>query len=243
MQERLQKILSAAGVASRREAEKIIASGRVCVNGVPVSEMGFRADPDKDTITLDGKPVRPERDKIYIMLNKPAGYVTTMKDPQGRLIVRDLLKVVQERVYPVGRLDYNTEGLLLLTNDGEWANTLAHPRHEVDKEYLVRLRGRISREQIASLSEGVDLEDGRTSPAVVKVVRESENNTWISVTIHEGRYRQVRRMCEAVNIQVVRLKRSRYAFLDLGNLKPGQYRRLTGDEISGLMKIGRPRKK
>jgi 23S rRNA pseudouridine2605 synthase len=238
MQERLQKILSKAGVASRREAESIISSGRVAVNGVTVTEMGVKADPDKDIIMLDGKPVAPVQTKVYIMLNKPAGYVTTMKDPEGRRIVTELLKDVKERVYPVGRLDYNTEGLLLLTNDGEWANNLAHPRHEVDKEYQVRIRGRISQEQIDRLAGGVDLDDGRTAPATVRVIRQSENNTWVSIVIHEGRYRQVRRMCEAVNLQVVRLKRSSYGFLDLGELRPGEYRRLTGNEVAGLKKSG-----
>ena len=236
MQERLQKILAAAGVASRREAEQIIASGRVGVNGVIVSEMGFKADLDIDIVTVDGKRIISGTAKIYIMLYKPAGYVTTMKDPQGRQIVTDLLKDVKERIFPVGRLDYNTEGLLLLTNDGEWANTLAHPRHEVDKEYQVRVRGKVSPAQIRHLSEGVELEDGRTAPAVVRIIRESDNNTWISVTIHEGRYRQVRRMCEALDLQVVRLKRSRYGFLELGNLKPGEYRRLTDVEANRLRK-------
>src|SRR5512135_1519466 len=208
MQERLQKILARAGIASRREAENMIASGRVAVNGVVVTEMGFKADPDADRITFDGKAVRAESAKVYILLNKPAGYVTTMKDPEGRPIVTSLLKGVKERVFPVGRLDYNTEGLLLLTNDGEWANTLAHPRHEVDKEYLVRVRGGVAPEQVRRLADGVELEDGRTAPARVQVVRESENNTWLSVTIHEGRYRQVRRMCDEVGLTVVRLKRS-----------------------------------
>jgi 23S rRNA pseudouridine2605 synthase len=239
MQERLQKILSRAGVASRREAEGMISSGRVAVNGVTVTELGSKADPDTDVIMLDGKAVTPERSKVYIMLNKPAGYVTTMKDPEGRRIVTELLKDVKERVYPVGRLDYNTEGLLLLTNDGEWANALAHPRHEVDKEYRVRIRGCISREQVDMLAGGVDLDDGRTAPATVRVLRQSENNTWISITIHEGRYRQVRRMCEAVNLQVVRLKRSRYGILDLGELKPGEYRRLDKNEVAGLRTSGR----
>ncbi len=236
MQERLQKILAAAGVASRREAEQIIASGRVGVNGVIVSEMGFKADLDIDIVTVDGKRISSGTAKIYIMLYKPAGYVTTMKDPQGRQIVTDLLKDVKERIFPVGRLDYNTEGLLLLTNDGEWANTLAHPRHEVDKEYQVRIRGKITPAQVRHLSEGVDLDDGRTAPAAVGIIRESENNTWISVTIHEGRYRQVRRMCEAIGLQVVRLKRSRYGFLELGKLRPGEYRRLTDAEAARLRK-------
>ncbi len=239
MQVRLQKILASAGVSSRREAEKIIASGRVVVNGVIVSEMGFKADPDNDIITVDGKRISSGTRKIYILLHKPAGYVTTMKDPQGRPIVTDILVDVKERVFPVGRLDYNTEGLLLLTNDGEWANALAHPRHEVEKEYQVRVRGRVTPAQIGELSQGVDLDDGKTAPAEVKPIRESEKNTWLSVTIHEGRYRQVRRMCEAVSLQVVRLKRTRYGFLDLGKLKPGEYRILTGAEVARLRHSGR----
>lgn len=234
MLERLQKILSAAGIASRRAAEEIITSGRVAVNGKVVTELGSRADPAQDRITVDGKAIRSEGVRSYIVLNKPVGYVTTMKDPQGRPVVTDLLKGVKERVYPVGRLDYNTEGVLLLTNDGELANRLAHPRHEVEKEYLVRVRGSVAPEQFQHLAEGVDLEDGRSAPAVVKPVRESENNTWISITIHEGRFRQVRRMCEAVGLTVVRLKRSRYGILESGDLKPGEFRFLAPAEVDGL---------
>lgn len=237
MLERLQKILAGAGIASRREAENIIAAGRVCVNGRVVTEMGCKADPLKDCITVDGKKVHLVSEKIYLMLNKPAGYVTTMKDPQGRQIVTELLKDIGKRVFPVGRLDYNTEGLLLLTNDGEWANTLAHPRHEVDKEYLVRIRGKISLHQIEKISAGVELDDGKTAPAVFKLIQESEKNTWFSLTIHEGKYRQVRRMCEAVGLSVVRLKRARYGTLTLGDLKPGKYRHLTAAEVL-LVKSG-----
>ncbi len=240
MLERLQKILSRAGVASRREAEGMITAGRVAVNGTIVTELGSKADPDRDRITLDGRPVHPAEERLYILLNKPVGYVTTMKDPQGRPIVTSLLKGVKERVFPVGRLDYNTEGLLLLTNDGEWANTLAHPRHEVDKEYLVRVRGSVSPEQLRRLADGVELEEGRTAPAGVHIVRESESNTWLSVTIHEGRYRQVRRMCEAVSLSVVRLKRSRYGSLEIGKLRPGEYRFLAADEVARLRREGTP---
>uniref|UniRef100_A0A831XF59 Pseudouridine synthase n=1 Tax=Geobacter metallireducens TaxID=28232 RepID=A0A831XF59_GEOME len=234
MEERLQKILSRAGVASRREAERMITDGRVAVNGKAVTELGAKADPSRDTVTLDGKAVSATAKRVYILLNKPVGYVTTMKDPEGRPIVTDLLKGLGVRVYPVGRLDYNTEGLLLLTNDGAWANRLAHPRHEVDKEYLVRVKGTVSREQISRLEQGVELEDGRTAPARVSVTRQSDNNTWISVTIHEGRYRQVRRMCEAVGLSVVRLRRVRYGVLPLGELKIGEYRHLTQGEVAAL---------
>jgi len=237
MQERLQKILAHAGIASRREAETIIVSGRVAVNGRVVTELGSKADPYSDRITLDGKPIRIESKKVYILLNKPAGYVTTMKDPQGRPVVKDLLTGVKERIYPVGRLDYNTEGLLLLTNDGELTNRLAHPRHEVEKEYMVRVQGRVLPDQIKLLTEGVDLDDGLSAPAVVKPISESENNTWISISIHEGRYRQVRRMCEAVGLNVVRLKRTRYAFLETGELKVAEYRHLSAGEVSRLYAI------
>ena len=235
MLERLQKILSRAGVASRRESETMITAGRVAVNGSVVTELGTRADAGKDRITLDGKPIRVKEERLYILLYKPAGYVTTLKDPEGRLVVTTLLKGITERVYPVGRLDYNTEGLLLLTNDGDWANGLAHPRHEVEKEYLVKVRGTPSKEQIRRLAEGIDLDEGRTAPATVALERESEKNSHLSVTIHEGRYRQVRRMCEAVGLTVAALKRVRYGFLRLGELKPGEFRLLTADEVKRLV--------
>jgi len=240
MQERLQKILSQAGIASRRESEKIITDGRVAVNGSVVTELGTKADPDQDIITVDGKPLTIEEQRVYLLLYKPVGYMTTMKDPEGRPIVSDLLKGVKERVYPIGRLDYNTEGLLLLTNDGELANQLMHPSHEVDKGYLVRVSGHVSPEQMKRLSEGVRLEDGMTAPAKVLPVSESEHNSWISITIHEGRYRQVRRMCEAVGLSVVRLKRSRYDFLEIGKLKPGEFRHLAPEEVAKLRRKGKP---
>lgn len=243
MLERLQKILSQAGVASRREAEKIITAGRVAVNGAVVTELGTKADSERDRITLDGKPVKVQGTMLYILLYKPVGYMTTLKDPEGRPIVTDLLKGIKERVYPVGRLDYNTEGLLLLTNDGAWANQLMHPRHEVEKEYMVRVRGQVAPTQIRKLAEGVELDDGRTAPAVVKLVKESDSNTWLSITIHEGKYRQVRRMCEAVSLSVVRLKRSRYGVLDLGELKPGEHRLLTPAEAAHLGGGGLPAKR
>jgi len=242
MEERLQKILSRAGITSRRGAEELITAGRVAVNGLVVTELGVKADPDRDSITLDGKKVDHAVAGVYLLLYKPAGYMTTLKDPEGRPLVTDLLKDVRERVYPVGRLDYNTEGLLLLTNDGAWANALAHPRHEVDKGYHVRIRGKVTQEQLRKLAAGVELEDGKTAPAVVSLVRESESNTWLSITIHEGRYRQVRRMCEAVGLSVVRLKRVSYAFLNLEGLKSGEHRSLTLGEVEHLRRMGRGEK-
>lgn len=244
MQERLQKILSRAGVASRRHAEELIASGRVSVNGRTVSEQGTKADPDNDDIRVDGKPVVIPSTHRYLLLNKPPGYITTLNDPQGRPLVTDLLKGITQRLFPVGRLDYNTEGLLILTSDGEWANRLAHPRHGVEKEYHVRVRGAVTSRQLQTLAEGVQLDDGITSPATVGLLRESGNSSWISVAIHEGRYRQVRRMCEAVGLTVVRLRRVRYGSVSLGTLKPGEWRDLSPDEIrslaGGTARDGRP---
>jgi 23S rRNA pseudouridine2605 synthase len=234
MQERLQKIISQAGITSRRAAEELILAGRVSVNGTVVTELGTKADPVTDKVTVDGKPVKPVSEHLYILLNKPVGYMTTLDDPGGRQLVTDLLKDIKERVYPVGRLDYNTEGLLLLTNDGEWANKLMHPRHEIDKEYHVRIRGKVHQSQLDQLACGVMIDDRKTAPATVQLIKEGEQNDWISITIHEGRNRQVRRMCEAVSLSVVRLRRVRYGAVWMGDLKIGQYRLLTGDEVSGL---------
>lgn len=240
MLERLQKIISAAGITSRRASETLILNGQVTVNGVVVTELGSKADPDKDTITVSGKTLKIDSQRLYILLNKPPGYITALKDGQGRPLVTDLLKDMPERVYPVGRLDYNTEGLLLLTNDGEWANRLMHPRHEIEKEYHVRVRGKVTDQQLIRMAAGVELDDGMTAPAVVNLVKSGEQNDWISVAIHEGRNRQVRRMCEAVNLSVVRLKRIRYGTLMLGTLRAGQFRYLTDAEVQLL--AGEPAK-
>jgi len=237
MLERLQKIISAAGITSRRASEALILNGQVAVNGVVVTELGSKADPDKDTITVDGKALKINAQRLYILLNKPPGYITALKDSQNRPLVTDLLKDMPERVYPVGRLDYNTEGLLLLTNDGEWANRLMHPSHEIEKEYHVRVRGKVIDQQLKRMAEGVELEDGMTAPAVVNLVKSGEQNDWISVAIHEGRNRQVRRMCEAVSLSVVRLKRIRYGSLMLGTLRAGQFRYLTDAEVRQLADI------
>jgi 23S rRNA pseudouridine2605 synthase len=234
MQERLQKILAKAGLASRRAAETMITEGRVMVNGKVVTELGTKADPEADKITLDGKPVSVSKKRVYLLLNKPAGYVTTLADPGGRPVVTELVKDIKERLFPVGRLDFNTEGLLLLTNDGEWANTLAHPSHEVEKEYLVKIRGDLSADKIAQLCEGIKLEDGWTAPAKVDIIRVLEKNVWFTIVIHEGRYRQVRRMCEALGLPLVKLKRVRYGNILLGELKSGEYRLLEPAEVKTL---------
>jgi 23S rRNA pseudouridine2605 synthase len=235
MLERLQKLISQAGITSRRAAEELILNGRVTVNGTVVTELGSKADPAQDRIAVDGKPLQFSEKHLYILLNKPTGYITALKDSQGRPLVTDLLKGVEERVYPVGRLDYNTEGLLLLTNDGEWANRLMHPRHEVEKEYHVRVRGKVLDQQLKRMAGGVELEEGVTAPAEVRLVKNSDQNDWISVAIHEGRNRQVRRMCEAVSLSVVRLRRVRYGSLEIGALKPGQFRYLSEAEVKGLL--------
>lgn len=234
MQERLQKLISQAGISSRRASEELIVNGRVAVNGTVVTELGSKADSAIDIITVDGKQLIFPSSRLYILLNKPAGYMTTLDDPEGRPLVTDLLPEVKERVYPVGRLDYNTEGLLLLTNDGDWANKLMHPRHEIDKEYHVRIRGKAHKSQIDQLAAGVLLDDKKTAPATVSLIKDGEQNDWLSITIHEGRNRQIRRMCEAVSLSVVRLKRVRYGSLNLGVLKTGQFRLLTDAEVSEL---------
>jgi len=234
MTERLQKIIAAAGITSRRAAEELILAGRVAVNGNVVTELGAKADPATDQITLDGAPVKPAETLYYVLLHKPAGYVTSLKDPQGRQLVTELVKDVNARLFPVGRLDYNSEGLLLLTNDGAWANRLMHPRHQVDKEYHVRVRGKVDQQQIKRLNDGIELEDGPVSGATVRLLKTDQNNDWLSVTIREGRNRQVRRMCAAAGLSVVRLRRIRYGNLTLGGLKPGEYRLLTKQEAADL---------
>ncbi len=236
MKERLQKLIAAAGLASRRQAERWIAAGRITVNGRPAG-LGDQADAERDRIEVDGRPLRLEQPKVYLLLNKPAGYVTTACDPQGRKVVSDLLRDVKVRVFPVGRLDLNTEGLLLLTNDGDLAARLTHPRHQVAKTYLVRVRGALTAASRQRLEEGVKLDDGLTAPAKVAKVRSSGSHTWLELTINEGRNRQVRRMCEAVGHSVSRLKRIGLAFLLLEGLRVGQYRQLTAAEVKRLKKL------
>jgi 23S rRNA pseudouridine2605 synthase len=212
----------------------MITAGRVSVNGQIVTELGSKADPENDVIKVDGKAVTISKKRIYLLLNKPAGYVTTLADPGGRPVITELIKDIPERLFPVGRLDFNTEGLLLLTNDGEWANRLAHPSHEVEKEYLVKIRGTLPVEKIAELTKGIKLDDGWTAPAKVEIIRILEKNVWFTITIHEGRYRQVRRMCEALDLPLVKLKRVRYGNILLGELKSGEHRLLDPAEVKIL---------
>jgi len=237
MEERLQKIISAAGVASRRAAEELIVEGRVRVNGKVVTELGAKADANNDHIKVDGKLINPKQPQTYIMLNKPAGYVTTMSDPEGRPTVQDLLKGIKTRVYPVGRLDYNTEGLLLMTNDGDFAHLITHPKHEFPKTYLAKVKGVLDERSIEMLEKGVFLQDGKTAPAKVKKIRKEEMNSWVEITIHEGRKRQVRRMFDHVGRSVIKLKRIRTGGLSLGDLTEGRFRHLTLDEVKTLREV------
>ena len=236
MQQRLQKIIAAAGYCSRRRAEDLIAAGRVRVND-QVAKLGDQADAENCQILIDGKPIRAAEESTYLLLNKPLGVVTTLNDPDGRRVVTDLVRDYTVRLFPVGRLDINTSGLLLMTNDGDLANRLAHPSHQVDKRYLVKIRGQLTNESKIRLAEGVLLDDGMTAPARVEKVRVSGGHTWFELCIHEGRNRQVRRMCEALGYQVSRLVRIGYAFLALGDLAPGQARALTKTEVNRLKKL------
>ena len=231
---RLQKVLAHAGIASRREAEKIILSGRVKVDGKVITELGTKVDPEKNCIEVDDKPISRAEKKGYYLLNKPKGCVTTMKDPRGRLTVNDLLKDIDERVYPVGRLDYDTTGVLIITNDGELANALAHPKKEIEKCYHALVQGTPSNEALKRLREGVQLEDGKTAPAKVRVLEIKENKSWLEIIIHEGKNRQVKRMCEAIQHKVLSLKRTRFGPLELGDLRAGELRELTANEIKTL---------
>jgi pseudouridine synthase len=245
---RLQKILSTSGVASRRAAERLMTEGRVTVNGQTVRELGTRADPDADDIRVDGRAVRQRSRRLYLLVNKPRGYVTTRSDPEDRPTVLDLVPGLHDYIYPVGRLDYDSEGLLLLTNDGDLAAALTHPSHEVAREYHARVRGTPDARAIDDLSRGIMIDGRRTAPAEVAVVAtgagQHGDQSLLSITLHEGRTRQVRRMCETVGHPVVRLRRVRIGPLTDPALKPGMCRPLTAREVDALRRVaghtGRP---
>ncbi|MBE6795266.1 MAG: rRNA pseudouridine synthase [Ruminococcaceae bacterium] len=234
-QERLQKYLSECSVASRRKSEELIKAGKVKVNG-RVAQIGDKIDTKKDTVTVNGKKVVAVKQKYYIMLNKPRGYVTTMSDELGRKCVAELVQDVGAVVYPVGRLDRDSEGLLLLTNDGEFANAVMHPRKHVPKTYRVTVRSNINDAQIEKLENGIDIDgDGReTLPASVRVIEKSAARSVLEITIFEGRNRQIRKMCESVSLEVIRLKRNAVGSIKLGMLQPGKWRELTDDEVHKL---------
>lgn len=242
--ERLQKILSKAGVASRREAEKLIIAGRVTVNGT-VAKLGDQAE-ESDTIAVDGTVIGKAEEKLYFLLNKPRGYLCTVKDDRGRRTVLELLSDIKEYIYPVGRLDYNTTGLLLLTNDGEFMNGLLHPSREVHKTYAAKVKGIPDNGKLKTLRQGVMLEDGITAPAEVRLIERGTKETedgrfldWstVQLTIHEGRNRQVRRMMSAVGHDVLALKRTAFAGLNLQGVGVGKYRELTKEEVTRLRSL------
>ncbi len=237
MAERLQKIIARAGIASRRAAEEMILNGRVTVDGQTITELGGKYDSSRQKICVDGKPLTLAEKKVYYLLNKPKGYLSTAKDERGRRTVLDLLPEVSERVYPLGRLDNNTEGLLIISNDGDLMNGLLHPRYKVNKTYVARVAGVPSEKLLDKLRQGIKLEDSMTAPAVVKMLETSDNEAKVEITIHEGRNRQVRRMFAAIGCDVRALKRVKFAGLTLKGVKRGHYRPLTDEEITELYKI------
>lgn len=232
---RLQKYLAQCGIASRRACEDMIRAGRVTVNDEKVTEMGFKVDPEAALICVDGRPVYLAAHKVYYILNKPMGVICAASDPFGRRTVIDCLEGVTERIYPVGRLDYETEGLLLLTNDGDFAHRVLHPSFEVEKTYYTVVIGRMTPEAARRLRQGVRLEDGVTAPAKVQILHRSPTSTTLALTIHEGRNRQVRRMMEAVGYGVQYLRRDKLGALTLEGLPTGAWRSLTQRELSCFM--------
>jgi 23S rRNA pseudouridine2605 synthase len=235
MEQRLQKIIAEMGLASRRKAEEIILEGRVTVNG-QVATIGMKADTLKDHIKVDGKLLfRPEK-KVYFIFNKPRGVVTSMSDPEGRPTVHDFLRGIKQRVYPVGRLDFDSEGLLLITNDGEFAYAVLHPSKKIPKTYLVKIKGMIEDESIEKLRKGIRLDRTVTAPAKVKRLRKIESNSWLEMVIYEGKKRQIRRMLERVGHSVIRLMRVRINGIEMGPLKPGECRQISSEELRILKK-------
>ncbi len=235
MKERIQKILSAAGVCSRRAAEQLILQGRVTVNGQKAA-LGDSADPAQDVILVNGKQLGPKPRQVYLMLHKPRGYVTTVSDEKGRRTVMDLLQEAPERVYPVGRLDMDSEGLLLLTNDGELTQRLTHPSHQVEKEYLLQLETP-EEDPVSGLEQPMSLDGRPLAPVKARLIRQQQGTTWLSLTIREGRNRQIRRMCQQRGYRLLRLQRVAVGRLRLGQLPCGKWRQLTAAEIDYLKSL------
>lgn len=231
--ERLQKILAKAGIASRRRCEELILDGRVMVDGRVITELGFKVDPEKSIITFDDQPLAREK-IIYILLNKPAGYVTTLSDPQGRPIVTDLLPEISQRVFPVGRLDFDTEGALILTNDGRLSQFIQHPSFEVNKTYVATVKGLPSFDKISQLEQGVVIDGQKTWPARVKIIGQKKTESTLELIIHEGKKRQVRKMLDAVGHPVKTLRRTAYGNLQLGKLASGKYRFLSEKDLKKI---------
>ena len=235
---RLQKFLSECGAASRRKAEELIVSGAVRVNG-QVVPLGTRIDPDREKVTLNGKRVVRQRQNVYVMLHKPRGFVTTMSDEMDRKCVAELVQDVGTRVYPVGRLDRESEGLLLMTNDGAFAQMLMHPSHHIGKTYRVTVRPTVTDEQITQLTTGMMIDGRRTAPAEVRIVTREPERVVMEVILYEGRNRQIRNMCEALGLEVARLKRTAIGNVKLGMLHPGDWRQLTDREVASLTALAK----
>ncbi len=235
-EERLQKYIANCGVCSRRKAEELISQGKVKVNGKLVTELGFKVDTNKDVVFVDDKLINPVEEKIYIKLNKPTGYVTTVKDQFDRKCVIDLVDIPQ-RVYPIGRLDYDTSGLLLLTNDGDLSNRLMHPRYKVYKTYIARVKGRMNATDIGWLRHGIKIDDYTTAPAMADIIESDGLKTTVKISIYEGKNRQVRKMLEAVGKLVISLKRVSFGNIELGDLKPGEWKYLSKKEIEYLKSL------
>lgn len=236
MEERLQKYMAACGVASRRKCEEIILEGRVKVNGSIIKELGTKVNPDIDLIEIDSKPISLEKTKLYIALNKPEGFVSTVKDDRDRKTILDLVKV-NERIYPIGRLDYNTSGLILLTNDGDIYNKLIHPRREVDKVYIAIIKDIPSEEKISEFCNGLDIGDYITAKAKFSIIQQLQDKCKVKITIHEGKNRQVRRMCEKIGHPVLYLKRISVGNIKLGDIPKGKWRHLNKEEIDYLKSL------
>ncbi|NLY78241.1 MAG: rRNA pseudouridine synthase [Tissierellia bacterium] len=234
---RLQKYIAKSGVTSRRKAEELILQGRVKVNGHVIKELGRIVDPESDVIMVDDEIISLESKKVYIMLNKPSGYVTTLKDRHSDKIVLDLVKEIDERIYPVGRLDKDTTGLLLMTNDGDLAYKLTHPSHIVWKEYVAVVEGHPTNKKIQDLKNGVIIDGRKTSPAFVEIIKKDKTSTVLKIKIHEGRNRQIRKMCQSIRHPVIKLKRIAIGNIKLGNLPLGKWRYLTEKEVEYLKKI------
>lgn len=230
MKERLQKYMAACGVASRRKCEEIIKSGRVKVNEKVITELGYKIDPLIDNVYIDSKLISLEERKVYIALNKPEGYVSTVKDERGRKTILDIVKV-DERIFPIGRLDYNTSGLLLLTNDGDIYNRVIHPRQQINKVYIATIRGIPTENEINRFCNGIDIGGYITATAQFKILKKMNSNCKVEIIIHEGKNRQIRRMCLALGHEVIKLKRISIGEIKLGNLKKGEYRNLTKKEL------------
>lgn len=234
MRQRLQKLISAAGMASRRRSEELIKAGKVTVNGIPAL-IGDSADPETDIIFVEGRLLSEPAERTYIMLYKPRGYVTTLKDEKNRRCVSELVKDIGVRLYPVGRLDMYSEGLLIMTDDGEFANRLMHPSSQTDKTYYAWVKGKLSETALKVLESPLVIDGYRISPAEVKIIRSDEDYTQLSIRIHEGRNRQIRKMCDCAGLKLTKLKRVSEGSLSVGDLKPGQWRYLTEDELQDLL--------